>query len=150
MDFGRECKRKTDKMFSSAAVKRDAKNLQSSFMLPASHRLKSRKDFNDLFQNGSTFSNDVLMIKVDEGKKYLPSLFGFGVGLKFSKKAVERNKIKRWMREAVRKKIDEIQSGKKVAFFLNPRFPKKKLTFDLIEMKTENLLKKAKIYPKVQ
>jgi RNase P protein component len=49
------------------------------------------------------------------------------------------------MREAVREKITEIQPGKRAIFFINPKFPKKDLNFELIQKKAENLLKKAKL-----
>ena len=114
-------------------------------MLPAPHRLKGKKTFDELFRLGKTFSNDVLMLKALKGEAGQPTQFGFGASLKFSKKAVERNKAKRWMREAVRAKIDEIQPGWQVALFISPRVPKEKLNLNLIQEKTENLLKKAKI-----
>ena len=114
-------------------------------MLPAAHRLKGKKIFDDLFRAGKTFSNDALMMKVAEGQAGQPTKFGFGASLKFSKKAVERNKAKRWMREAVRAKIEEIQPGWHIIFFISPKFPKEKLKLDLVREKTENLLKKAKI-----
>jgi len=47
----------------------------------------------------------------------------------------------------VRSKIKEIQPGWHVIFFINPKFPKVELSLDLIQERTENLLKKAKIYP---
>jgi ribonuclease P protein component len=114
-------------------------------MLPVVHRLKGKKIFDDLFRAGKTFSNDALMMKVAEGQIGQPTQFGFGASLKFSKKVVERNKAKRWMREAVRGKIEEIQPGWNIIFFINPEFPKEKLKQELIQEKTENLLKKAKI-----
>lgn len=116
-------------------------------MLGAAHRLKGKKIFDDLFRAGKTFSNDALMMKIAEGEADQSTQFGFGASLKFSKKAVERNKAKRWMREAVRAKINEIQPGWRVAFFISPKFPKEKLSSSVIREKTENLLKKAKIYP---
>ncbi|MDD3487050.1 MAG: ribonuclease P protein component [Candidatus Moranbacteria bacterium] len=116
-------------------------------MLSARHRLKDKKEFNALFRGGQTFSNDVLLMKVGSGKAGEASHFGFAVGVKFSKKAVERNRVKRWMREAVRGKIKQVQFGKNIVFLVNPRFPKDGLSLTLIEEKVENLLKKAKIYP---
>lgn len=114
-------------------------------MLPAKHRLKGKKIFNDLFRFGQTFSNDVLMMKVVPGEKDEPAKFGFAASLKFSKKAVERNRAKRWMREAVRANIEKIQPGCIAVFFINPKFPKEKLDLGLIQKKVEDLLKKAKI-----
>jgi len=114
-------------------------------MLPAKYRLKGRKAFNDLFRAGETFSNDVLMMKVAPGEKDEPAKFGFGASLKFSKKAAERNQVKRWMREAVRSKLEKIRSGHNIVFFVSPKFPKEKLNLQLISEKVENLLKEAKI-----
>lgn len=114
-------------------------------MLPISHRLKGKKVFNDIFRLGKTFSNDALLMKVVSGEKGQPTKFGFAASLKFSKKAVERNKAKRWMREAVRARVKDVGPGKEVVFLINPKFPKSKLNSQLIQEKIENLLKKAKI-----
>lgn len=84
-------------------------------------------------------------MKIGPSEKGEPSKFAFGASLKYSKKAVERNRAKRWMREAVREKIAEIQPGWNVIFFISPKIDKKKLNLEFIREKTENLLKKAKI-----
>lgn len=84
-------------------------------------------------------------MKVVPIEKDKPIRFGFGASTKYSKKAVERNKAKRWMREAVRAEIKNINSGWNIILFVNPKFPKRKITLDLIREKTKNLLKKAKI-----
>ncbi|HLM84312.1 MAG TPA: ribonuclease P protein component [Candidatus Bathyarchaeia archaeon] len=114
-------------------------------MLPAAHRLKGKKIFNDLFRFGKTFSNDLLLMKICAGEKDEPTKFGFAASLKYSKKAVERNRAKRWMRAAVRASLEKIQPGWQVIFFINPKAPKDDLTLKEIQNKAENLLKKAKI-----
>ena len=114
-------------------------------MLPISHRLKGKKAFNDVFRLGKTFSNDVILMRVVLGEKSQPAKFGFAASLKFSKKAAERNKVKRWMREAVRAKIKDVQLGKEVVFLINPSAPKRDLKLPLVQKKIENLLKQAKI-----
>jgi ribonuclease P protein component len=114
-------------------------------MLPISHRLKGRKVFNDIFRLGKTFSTGVMMMKVALREKSQPSKFGFAASLKFSKKAAERNKVKRWMREAVRARLADIQPGKEVVFLISPKVPKGELNLCLIQENIENLLKQAKI-----
>lgn len=84
-------------------------------------------------------------MKIVAGEKNKPTKFGFAASLKFSKKATERNKVKRWMREAVRAKLEEINPGSRVIFFINPNFSKKELNFQLIRKKAENILKQSKI-----
>ena len=85
------------------------------------------------------------MMKVVLGEASQPTKFGFAASLKFSKKAVERNKVKRWMREAVRARIEDIQPGREVVFLINPKFPKSKLNLQLIQESIEKLLESAKI-----
>jgi ribonuclease P protein component len=114
-------------------------------MLPVRHRLKGRKIFNELFRTGKSFSSEILLLRVAKVEEDAPSQFGFGASLKFSKKAVERNRVKRWMREAVMVKIHNIKSGYIAIFLINPKFPKGKLSFAEISQGVNNLLKKAKI-----
>ena len=114
-------------------------------MLPISHRLKGKKVFNDIFRFGKTFSNDVLLMKVVSGEADQPAKFGFAASLKFSKKAVERNKAKRWMREAARARIEDIGPGQEIVFLINPKVSKEKLSLELIRESIEKLLKQAKI-----
>ena len=85
------------------------------------------------------------MMKVASGEKSQPSRFGFAASLKFSKKAAERNKVKRWMREAVRAKLEDIQPGKEVIFLISPKAPKSELNLRLIQENIEKLLESAKI-----
>ena len=84
-------------------------------------------------------------MKVALGEKSQPTKFGFAASLKFSKKAVERNRVKRWMREAVRARIEDIQPGKEVVFLINPKVPKEKWSLELIRENIEKLLKQAKM-----
>ena len=70
---------------------------------------------------------------------------GFGASVKFSKRATQRNKIRRWMRESVRLILDEIKPGYDIFISINTRFPKKLLNFTLIKEKTKSLLRKASI-----
>jgi len=86
-----------------------------------------------------------MLMKVVSGEAGEPVRFGFAASLKFSKKAVERNKVKRWMREAVRARIKDVESGKEVVFLINPKFPKSELNSQLIRENIEKLLKQAKI-----
>ncbi len=69
-------------------------------MLPKRNRLKKKKDFEQVFKKGQFFREDFLTLKIVlNGLKN--SRFGFIVSKKVSKKAVTRNKIKRWLRVAI-------------------------------------------------
>jgi len=113
-------------------------------MLPAQYRLKNRKDFNEVFRQGKTFSNEVLIIKYKE-KEAGKLKIGFSVGLKVSKKPSKRNKIKRWMREALKPFLKEIKTGYQIIFLINSNFPCKQISYSLIREKIENLLRRSRL-----
>ena len=113
-------------------------------MLPAKFRLKDKKDFNEVYRRGETISNEVLILKHKKGEDSELKI-GFSVGLKFSKKSSQRNKAKRWMREAVRSVIGRVETGHKIIFLVNSQFSYNDMSYPLIRDKTENLLMKAKL-----
>lgn len=79
-------------------------------MLPKSHRLKKKKDFDRVFKKGKGFNNNFLFLKIKRNKLSV-SRFGFVVPLKVSSKATVRNKTKRRLREIVRELLPQITSG---------------------------------------
>ena len=58
----------------------------------------------------------------------------------------KRNKVKRWMREAVRPLIKDIKTGRQIIFLINSKFPYEQISHSLIRKKTEDLLRKAKLF----
>lgn len=85
-------------------------------MLPKENRLTKIRDFNLLFKHGVYISGqflDLKLLKLAKIPDYFPKkedstvfknqlLIGISVGMKVSKKAVLRNKIKRQIREILR------------------------------------------------
>lgn len=113
-------------------------------MLPAKYRLKNKEAFNAVFQKGKTVSNEVLIMKFRPGSDKETKI-GFSAGLKFSKKSSRRNKVKRWMREAVRPLSKRIKPGVQIVFLVNSKCLFEHLSLELIREKTESLLFKAKL-----
>lgn len=79
-------------------------------MLPFQNRLTKKKDIEAVFKYGNFFSFGDISLKVSENK-LKETKIGIVVGLKFSKKAVERNRVKRQIREIIRAKLNRIRSG---------------------------------------
>ncbi|MDD5489074.1 MAG: ribonuclease P protein component [Candidatus Moranbacteria bacterium] len=113
-------------------------------MLPVQFRLKNKKDFNEVFRRGKTVSNEVLIMKYEKaGGGELK--IGFSVGIKLSKKATERNGVKRWLREATKLLLRKIRTGHQIIFLINSKFPYEQISYPLIEEKTKDLLMRAKL-----
>lgn len=105
-------------------------------------RLRKQKDFDRVFAQGKFCSQGALSLKTVRGPLAV-SRFGFIVGKKISKKAVERNRIKRLLRESVR--LNE-QTGNLAAGFDTVIMPRQNLAHsDLVSVKflVDNLLKKS-------
>lgn len=113
-------------------------------MLPEKNRLKSRKEIDQLFKNGRAVRNSFLFLKYKENN-LKESRFAFSVGLKYSKKAVDRNEIKRILREALRPLIEKIEPGYDGAFFLSKGLipNKKKVGLEEAKKAIEGSLEKA-------
>ena len=88
-------------------------------MLSKENRLKSKKDFDNAFKKGKGIKSGFLFLKIAENNLDA-SRFAFVVGLKISKKAVIRNKIKRRLRYIVREKFPDIQKGLDVMIITLP------------------------------
>ncbi|MDO8658142.1 MAG: ribonuclease P protein component [Candidatus Levybacteria bacterium] len=73
------------------------------------NRLKKKRDFDDVFKKGRASKGRFLFIKYLKNELNLPR-FGFVVSAKVARKAVERNKLRRILSEAVRDIIDDLGS----------------------------------------
>lgn len=84
--------------------------------------IKDKKDIEKVFKSGNFGCNGFLCSKFNQnGLEY--SRIAISIGLKFSKKAVERNRAKRVLREAIRKNYGKIKSGYDLVFYLKNAKP---------------------------
>ncbi len=109
-------------------------------MLKKEFRIRKQKEFDRIFKKGAYFSERFLALKTVENNLEI-SKFGFIVSNKISKKAVERNRIKRLLREVVRLKYNEIKPGFDAIFIFRGKEVKK--SFDEVDTVVENLLKRS-------
>lgn len=111
-------------------------------MLLKDNRLKKRKDFEKVLNQGRNLRKDFLFLKVINNDLD-SNRFGFIVSKKVSKKAVERNLIKRRLREIVR--LSPLDNREKIdgVFIASPLIKEK--TFQEIKEEVNSLLEEAKI-----
>ncbi len=111
-------------------------------MLPKKHRLKKKKSFDLVFKKGKVFFEKFLILKKLENN-LKESRFGFVVSLKISKKAKERNKVKRRLREVIKNKLSQIKTGYDIIFLSKKGI--EEIDFREIKEIIEKLLEKAKL-----
>jgi ribonuclease P protein component len=116
-------------------------------MLPRQNRLKEKKAFLKTLRRGKSVRDDMLLLRFDleEGYSQTSPKIGFSVGLKFSKKAVERNKAKRLMREAVRSFLGKILPGAEIILCINPKLSARELNLKKLRESVNSLLIKANL-----
>ena len=68
-------------------------------MLAAPHRLRTRAEFDRVFKDGRSAHGALLSIRVADAKRLRA---GFTVGKSVSQKAVDRNRVRRRLREIIR------------------------------------------------
>lgn len=82
-------------------------------MLLIKNRLKKKEDFNRVYRFGKSFFYDKIVLKVvDKGD--LSVRVGIVISVKYSKKAVTRNRLKRQIRAFFRENIEKISGGKDI------------------------------------
>ena len=79
-------------------------------MLPLKNRLKKNRDFQKILKTGKKYFSGGILLKV-ASNNLNQTRVGFIISAKFAKKAAERNKIKRTLREQMRRELAGIQTG---------------------------------------
>lgn len=85
-------------------------------MLASIHRLSGKKDLEKIKSEGILYQSKIFGARVLVKKDDEVSRYAFLVSTKISKQAVQRNRIKRAMREAVRHKLFLIGKGYDIIF----------------------------------
>ena len=112
-------------------------------MLKKINQLTQDKEFNNVFQNGRASYDKIMGIKAI-ATKLGSSRFGILVSNKISKKAVERNKIKRQIREIIRLQLDKLKPGYDCVIITLPPILDKK--YQEIVKSINNNFRKLKLY----
>lgn len=112
-------------------------------MLAKSRRLARDKDFENVFKSGKSFYSKFLGIKATANNK-AENRYGIIISAKVSKKAVERNKLKRQLKEIFGNLDYKIKQGFDLAIVVLPAV----MGQDFISLKSEaeKALNKLKLF----
>ncbi|RLC36377.1 ribonuclease P protein component [Candidatus Falkowbacteria bacterium] len=107
------------------------------------NKLTKKKEFEKVYKNGKSSFNQLLGIKTiqSQNKK---ARFGIIVSTKISKKAVERNKIKRQIRAALEKEQEKIKENIDCVIITRPEIINK--NYKEIENSIYKNLKRLNLY----
>ncbi len=111
-------------------------------MLSFKNRLKKRKEINKVFKEGKSADNDLMIVKAIQNNRDV-SRFAFIIPAKIFKRAVDRNNIRRRLREAIREGINEIKEGYDIVLIAKPGIKKSK--FEEIRERSKDLFCKINI-----
>lgn len=109
-------------------------------MLKKQYRITNPKDFERINKTGKQIGNQYIIIKFLKNELDY-SRIGFIISNRISKKAVERNKIKRQLREISRLSFDQIPAGYDIVVYVKTKI----LTIDFGELQKTTLSTYKKI-----
>ncbi|MFA4817786.1 MAG: ribonuclease P protein component [Parcubacteria group bacterium] len=115
-------------------------------MLPAEKRLVDKKDFSKVQRTGRRFFRDFLQLQFTENGQNKTRI-GVVVGMRFSKKAVERNALKRKLREIFRQELKNIKEGTDIVVSARGKAGGKE-TYAAIEKTVAKLIEKSNLLNK--
>lgn len=104
-------------------------------MLSRDQTLKGEKNFKDVEKQGKLFQSESFGIAYLKRPDKEISRFGFIVSTRVSPDAVNRNRIKRALSEAVRQSLQEIKNSNNIVFLVKQAATRKS---------TDGLMKEAK------
>lgn len=89
-------------------------------MLPEENRLQKQTDHDKVFRKGLKYKSPFfLLLAGKRDNEQLPTRFSFIISKKISKKAPERNRARRLLRETIRMRLKRLSSGYDCIFILN-------------------------------
>jgi len=113
-------------------------------MLPSKYRLRSSQEISRVFNDGLTIKSFNLLAK------YLPRnfsqpRFALSVSKKEVKKATQRNRLKRLLREAIKKHLEQFPPGDYLfVVYFRPERAGEKIKLEMVEKELKWMLIKLK------
>ena len=113
-------------------------------MLSKKYKLKSNTAITQIFKNGKTVKSSFLFLRYRATQPEKITQAAFSIGLKYSKRAVDRNQAKRVLRTALKSFTDKIKPGFDLVFYFDKNF-KEKLELKITEESMKSCLSRGKL-----
>jgi len=88
-------------------------------MLTKINRLTKDKEFDNIFKNGYSSYDKAIGVRMSTNQRKI-NRFGILVNSKVSRQAVERNRIKRQIREILKSQLEKIKAGYDIIIIVLP------------------------------
>lgn len=112
-------------------------------MLSYKNRIVKKEDFLRIKRYGRSYFSGNIELRVVE-TRLKEARIGFVVGVKFSKKAVERNSVKRWAREIFRGQLPKLKKSRDILIIIRKN-DQEKIQKDKIKESLRQAIKQAAI-----
>lgn len=106
------------------------------------YRLRKNRDFQYTYKKGRSLGHPLLVLIFRKTNQSV-SRIGFSITKKYGK-AVQRNRIKRRLREIIRARINQVKQGYDIVFAV--RKEAKEVRYRDLDDAVHTLLKRAKLY----
>jgi ribonuclease P protein component len=112
-------------------------------MLPNKYRLTGKVSFEETKNKGTVFQSESFGVLVYNRKDKEKSRLGFVISTKISKKAADRNRIKRLLRKSTENLLDDLKDGYNILFLAKRNILGKNL--NLLAKEVGETFKKAEL-----
>lgn len=112
-------------------------------MLPYKNRIVKKEDILRIKRYGRSYFSGNIELRVAE-TRLEEARIGFVVGARSFNKAVERNQIKRWMREFFRSQLPELKRGRDMLVIVRKK-EQQKIQKEKVKQNLEQATKQAEI-----
>ena len=110
-------------------------------MIARRYRLRRSSEFERVRRRGRSVSNQLLVVSF-AANQLGENRYGFAIGRRVGK-AVRRNKVKRWLREAVRRLHPRLRQGYDIVFVARGALADPAMTYHRVVAAVEELLDRA-------
>lgn len=110
-------------------------------MLPAAHRLRGKRAIRTTRQRGVVYHSPQFVLRVFRRGESGPPRVLVAVGRRVSTRAVDRNRVTRWIREALREELLSVRSG--IDLSISATAPEREYRWRVVVAELRRLLTRA-------